>query len=434
LAEDATVTVDHRLFSDGGQNAIAEDFEKTGELAVQAGQAAADGADYIADEIAVLGDDLPEEMREQLGESGERFVDELIREDLSDEQIADILNKENIQTGLAGLEDADQRLQQNPASRLEIVEDSELPVLSANTPELSLDTADTGLVIEITSGNPVNPNALQVGVAGLGKVQQEIDTLVEIDPELAQGIQTAISVATGGPLKAAVGEAINQGIEAVAGDAIHEVQEAVVSYTGGAIQGEAPRYFNERLQSETADPTQQEGPLGWSATDTKDGIALGATILGVGGLGKKAIGGDKREGSAASPKADEQHVTQENRERNNDSSLPESDKTLIVPKEKADVFSDWVRAAEEGELVRTDPKTVRGSGFRKALTEEQGPPPGTGYDADHKIELCVGGANCAKTNGQWLESSPNRASGPKVYNQVKDDPIGTKYTNVKLEE
>jgi hypothetical protein len=109
-------------------------------------------------------------------------------------------------------------------------------------------------------------------------------------------------------------------------------------------------------------------------------------------------------------------------------------KVLIVPKEKADVFSDWEKAASEGRLIRTDPKTVRGSGFRKKLAEEQGPPPTDAkYDADHKIELCVGGQDCAKTNGQWLEQRPNRTSGPKVYNQVKDDPIGTKYEQVILE-
>ncbi len=114
--------------------------------------------------------------------------------------------------------------------------------------------------------------------------------------------------------------------------------------------------------------------------------------------------------------------------------VAKSGKTLVVPKEKANVISEWEQAASEGRLVRTDPKTVRGSGFRKRLTDEQGPPPGDGYDADHKIELCVGGADCAKTNGQWLESGPNRASGPKVYNQVKDDPIGTVYSDVTLEE
>ncbi|WP_421852668.1 hemagglutinin repeat-containing protein [Marinomonas sp.] len=111
-----------------------------------------------------------------------------------------------------------------------------------------------------------------------------------------------------------------------------------------------------------------------------------------------------------------------------------SDKVIIVPKEKANVFDVWQKAADAGELVRTDPKTVRGSGFRKRLTEEKGSPPSDGVDADHIVELCVGGADCAKSNGQWLKIGPNRSSGPKVFNQVKNDPLGTVYNKVELEK
>lgn len=109
-------------------------------------------------------------------------------------------------------------------------------------------------------------------------------------------------------------------------------------------------------------------------------------------------------------------------------------KTLIIPKEKAGNFKEFERAAADGKLVRTDPKSIRGSGFRQKLTKEQGPPPGRNYDADHKIELCVGGVNCPKTNGQWLNSSANRASRSKIGKQVKDDPIGTKYNKVRMED
>src|SRR5581483_5780317 len=111
--------------------------------------------------------------------------------------------------------------------------------------------------------------------------------------------------------------------------------------------------------------------------------------------------------------------------------LPE--KTLVVPREKAANFAEYQKAAEEGTLVRTDPSTVRGSGFRKRLVAEKGPPPGPDYHADHTRELCVGGPDCAKTNGQWLKSTPNVTSGSKIGAQVKKDPIGTKYTKVVLE-
>ncbi|MBB6066489.1 hypothetical protein HNR76_003070, partial [Pseudoxanthomonas broegbernensis] len=107
--------------------------------------------------------------------------------------------------------------------------------------------------------------------------------------------------------------------------------------------------------------------------------------------------------------------------------------TLVIPKEKAEFLDNYKKAAEEGTLVRTDPSTVRGSGFRRKLEREQGPAPGKGYDADHKVELCVGGKDCAATNGQWLESRRNRSSGSKLKNNVKDDPIGTRYTDVIIE-
>jgi filamentous hemagglutinin len=45
----------------------------------------------------------------------------------------------------------------------------------------------------------------------------------------------------------------------------------------------------------------------------------------------------------------------------------------------------------------------------------------------------VGGANCASTNGNWLEGRRNTTAGGKIGRQVKDDPIETKYKNVKLE-
>ena len=107
-------------------------------------------------------------------------------------------------------------------------------------------------------------------------------------------------------------------------------------------------------------------------------------------------------------------------------------KTLIIPAEKAEFIGAYQAAADNGTLVRTDPSTVRSSGFRKALAKEIGPAPGTGFDADHTVELCVGGANCTKTNGQWLQSGRNRSAGSQIGNQVKNDPIGTVYTNVQV--
>jgi hypothetical protein len=277
---DATVTVDHRLASEEGRQNIAENFEDTAELAVQAGEAAAEGVDFIADEIAVLGDDLPEELRGKLGETGERFVDELIREDYSDEQIDSIIGRENLQEGLAGIEESENRYEENDASRLQIVEE-ETPQVTGQPEE------NDGLVIEVTGGTPAEANALQVGVAGLGKVQQEIDQLREENPGAANGVEIAINVATGGPVKAAIGEVVNYGLEQVAGDQIQQVGEAVTNYAGGAVQGTTPDGFRNQVNDEQSGASgNQQAPLGWSAVDTQDGLRLGSTMLGIGGSGK----------------------------------------------------------------------------------------------------------------------------------------------------
>ncbi|WP_258077229.1 MULTISPECIES: hemagglutinin repeat-containing protein [Xanthomonas] len=110
------------------------------------------------------------------------------------------------------------------------------------------------------------------------------------------------------------------------------------------------------------------------------------------------------------------------------------EKTLIIPREKAEFLDFYKRQAEAGTLDRVNPNDVRKGNFRAALTNEVGPPPGSGYHADHTVELCVGGANCPKTNGNWLEGRRNTTAGSKIGQQVKNDPVGTKYTDVKLED
>ncbi|WP_260214479.1 hemagglutinin repeat-containing protein [Xanthomonas euroxanthea] len=110
------------------------------------------------------------------------------------------------------------------------------------------------------------------------------------------------------------------------------------------------------------------------------------------------------------------------------------EKTLIIPREKAEFLDFYKRQAEAGTLERVNPNDVRKGNFRAALTNEVGPPPGSGYHADHTVELCVGGANCPKTNGNWLEGRRNTTAGSKIGQQVKNDPVGTKYTDVKLED
>jgi hypothetical protein len=120
----------------------------------------------------------------------------------------------------------------------------------------------------------------------------------------------------------------------------------------------------------------------------------------------------------------------------NDSSATSNDRpTFIVPKEKAANFEDYLNAARAGQLEVMDPTTkTRSSGFRKKLAAEIGDPPEQGMDADHTVELCVGGADCPRSNGQWLDKKANRAAGSKIGKQIKQYPVGTVFGDAELEQ
>ena len=153
--------------------------------------------------------------------------------------------------------------------------------------------------------------ALQVGSAGLGKIQQELDELRETNPEKAKVVETVIGLATGGPLKTAIGEAINQGIELAssASDNVANAMGTVAGYAddalnwvGGIIEKDNAENFALNVADEHANPTEEIGELGNSSVDVKDGVRLIATISGAGiGVGKKQTGTKEASGVGSGP-------------------------------------------------------------------------------------------------------------------------------------
>ena len=135
---------------------------------------------------------------------------------------------------------------------------------------------------------------LQVGVDGLGRIQQEIDKLRENNPSAATAIETAINVATGGPLKAAVGQAVNYGIEQTLGDSISQVTNQITEYAASLVQNTDLAEFRDGTAYER--DTGDLGDLGVSYTGTQDGIRLGATLLGIGAGAKSVKGVGKKSG------------------------------------------------------------------------------------------------------------------------------------------
>ena len=280
---DATVTVDHRLLSEGGRNAIKEDIQTSVEAVEQA-------TNYVVTEIKVMGDNLPEELRGSLGKTGEELVESLIRQGLSKEQIKEVLSNENLLLGLSGVEQSNQELNGVVVSFSPVITDS---TNSSIEPVVSYQPDDTSNndpiildpIVVIGVGN--DPTVLQVGVDGLGRIQQEIDKLRENNPSAATAIETAINVATGGPLKAAVGQAVNYGIEQTLGDSISQVTNQITEYAASLVQNTDLAEFRDGTAYER--DTGDLGDLGVSYTGTQDGIRLGATLLGI-GAGAKAVG------------------------------------------------------------------------------------------------------------------------------------------------
>ena len=287
---DATVTVDHRLLSEGGRNAIKEDIQTSVEAVEQA-------TNYVVTEIKVMGDNLPEELRGSLGKTGEELVESLIRQGLSKEQIKEFLANDNLLLGLSGVEQSNQELNGTVVSFSPVITDStnssiEPVVVSyqpddtSNNDPIILDT-----IVVIGVGN--DPTVLQVGVDGLGRIQQEIDKLRENNPSAATAIETAMNIATGGPLKAAVGQAVNYGIEQTLGDSISQVTNQITEYAASLVQNTDLAEFRDGTAYER--DTGDLGDLGVSYTGTQDGIRLGATLLGIGG----SKGGNGQSSTAA---------------------------------------------------------------------------------------------------------------------------------------
>jgi RHS repeat-associated protein len=104
---------------------------------------------------------------------------------------------------------------------------------------------------------------------------------------------------------------------------------------------------------------------------------------------------------------------------------------LLLPKSMTPELDKYKAAAENGDLIQTITKGTR-SNSRKIWTDSNGPVP-DGYDVDHIIQRQHGGTD-ALDNLQLKKSGQNRSEGPKAYHLNKQNPVGTKYKEVKIDE
>jgi RHS repeat-associated protein len=87
-------------------------------------------------------------------------------------------------------------------------------------------------------------------------------------------------------------------------------------------------------------------------------------------------------------------------------------------------------AAQAGRASVPEGPVQRSSGFRERLEKVIGELPDSD-DADHTQSLITNGLDDAKTNGQGLNKSVNRAWGPMLKSAMKDLAPGTKITSIK---
>ncbi|MBD5772109.1 polymorphic toxin type 50 domain-containing protein [Marinomonas colpomeniae] len=279
---DASVAVDHRLLTEAGRNEIANDFEATKEALINS-------ADFIADELAVLGDDLPEELRAKLGDTGEDFYDALIRGDFTQEDIDLIMSRSGVVAGLEALEVVNANESEAAAALVDIKGETE------TVPNNVTIGSDGVIAIEII---PDNPNIVEQGLAGLGQIQQSIDELSETNPIAAEAVMFGLGAVTGGVVTQAAGYAVEKAIELTSNvsDTVSNAIESVASTiddvlngAGGVVTGEGTEDFVDGIVDEQEDPDYYENAeLGKSNQDIKDGIVLAAEIVGL-GLGTKSV-------------------------------------------------------------------------------------------------------------------------------------------------
>ncbi|WP_157729828.1 hypothetical protein [Bacterioplanes sanyensis] len=282
----ATVTVDHRLLSEEGREDIVESFKLAGQAAGQVADATIDGVDYVADEIAVLGDDLPEELRAQLGETGELFVDDMIRKDATDEQIAEVLQREKVSSGLGGIEEYRREKEENPDQSLIVQSPSDDTAGDSGLAEIP-ETGEMGVIVVQADPNNIDVSTAEKATAGMGVVSQDIKEISEENPELAMVVQGALVAATGagGAVKALASELANRTLEAVAGDEMNDLATTHVNHGGGFVTGGTAEEFASGVEQEEQDPGSRSSELGKSDVDIRDGLVFaGSVLLGIDGV------------------------------------------------------------------------------------------------------------------------------------------------------
>ncbi|GAB3476828.1 hypothetical protein GCM10027340_04060 [Marinomonas epiphytica] len=265
---DMSLTVDNRMLSEAGWEDIAEDVEKTNELAGDGANAL--GMKGVTKFLYNINDP---EVAAQLQGREEAALDALIDVGVDPKIAKSIMTNPNLFQTAGGILTNEQALLDGREPESPEIEKG------ASTNE-SAKNSEGMLVVEITSGRQNNP--VEKVLLGAKEVRDFVSTL---PAEEANAAMLALGVLTGGVIKTAIEVGKDVIINETMGDTLNDLQKSVATAAAAGAQG-----IDLATQK---DYIEIEGERGGHAHNLQEGAEFGLEVIGLGagaGLIKTGIG------------------------------------------------------------------------------------------------------------------------------------------------
>lgn len=267
---DIDVTVDHRLLTEDGREAIANDVttikEKVGDIAFDLGAKDLSKALYNVDDPKIA---------EALKGNAESTLDRMIEEGVDPALAKQLLTDPDLYKVASDIMHAyDQKVEETN------VADN---TVSTNKPHVPGEP----LEIVITKGRHLN--APEKVLDGLDSAQKYVNTL---PTEQAEAAMIAVSLLTGGVVKTAIDMAKDTVVDTAFGDFLEEVKHEAGKEIVAKVDGVSVLKHEQNLERE------QEVGEGFS-TKFQNGAEFGLSVIGIGaslGAGKKIANSNSKYG------------------------------------------------------------------------------------------------------------------------------------------
>jgi filamentous hemagglutinin len=340
---DMSLTVDNRMLSEAGWKDIAEDVEKTNELAGDGANAL--GMKGVTKFLYNINDP---QIAEQLQGREEAALDALIDKGIDPKIAKSIMTNPNLFQTAGDILSNEQALLDKKGL------DSPKIEKVSSTNELA-NNSEGGLVIEITSGYQNNP--VEKVLLGAKEARDFVSTLPAEEANVAM---LALGVLTGGVIKTAIDVAKDVVVNEAIGDTLNDLQKTVASAAAAGAQG-----IDRTTQQENV---TREGEFGHSIL-LQEGAEFGLEVIGLGaGAGLIKTGIDKK--SVADNSSNSSNAS-----GNNGSFEAEGDFGALnqIPNISSTIntsLNDKVKVIEQDTLRSSTAKTFRDSEYVTVQTTE----------------------------------------------------------------